>query len=82
MLRESSGSLLPGLMLAMLFGVTSVLAGLDTFGIPGFDDTTVPHTPLHWLALGAVATGVGIGLCRATWQARMALEEPLPPEDL
>lgn len=82
MLRESSGSVLPGLMLNMLFGVTLVLAVLGTFGIPGFDDTTAPHTPLHWLALGAVGTGVGLGLCRATWQARMALEDLPPPEEL
>jgi membrane protease YdiL (CAAX protease family) len=81
-LRESSGSVLPGLMLNVLFGTTTLLALSGAFGIPGFDDLSAPHTPLHWLAAAAVATGLGIRLCRTTWLARRKLEKSEPPGEL
>ncbi len=74
MLRESSGSVVPGLALNVLFGTTGFLAALGAFGIPGFDDLEAVHTPLHWLAAAGLATGLGIGLCRTTWLARRELE--------
>jgi membrane protease YdiL (CAAX protease family) len=63
-LRQSSSSLLPGLLLHGLFGVTTVLAQAGVFGIPGFDDTQHAHTPLEFLAPAALLAGVGLGLCR------------------
>jgi len=81
-LRESSGSVLPGLMLNVMFGTTTLLALFGSFGIPGFDDLSAPHTPLHWLAAAALATGLGIRLCRATWLARRELEKSDTPGEL
>lgn len=63
-LRQSSGSLLPGLLLHGLFGVTTVLASAGVFGIPGFDDMQHAHTPLEFLAPAALLSGIGLGLCR------------------
>jgi membrane protease YdiL (CAAX protease family) len=62
--RHSSGSLLPALGLSMSFGVVTLLATLNTFGIPGFDDTSAPHTPLGWLLPAALLVGFGLALCR------------------
>jgi membrane protease YdiL (CAAX protease family) len=63
-IRHSSGSLLPALGLNALFGFVTLLATLGAFGIPGFDDTTAPHTPLTWLAPAALCVGFGLALCR------------------
>jgi membrane protease YdiL (CAAX protease family) len=76
-LRQASGSILPGLGLACLFGVVSTLATARAFGIPGFDETSAPHTPLHWLAPAALFTGIGLGLCRVA--ARSASPAPTQP---
>ncbi|MBW2282481.1 MAG: CPBP family intramembrane metalloprotease [Deltaproteobacteria bacterium] len=70
MLRESAGSLLPGLVLNVTFGAVAVLAMRSFFGIPGFDDSSSAHTPLLWLAPAAISTGAAIGLCRALLRAR------------
>lgn len=71
-LREASGSLLPCLGLAVLFGVAHVLALQGAFGIPGFDDLSEPHTPLEWLAPAALATGAGLRLCQIAARRRPA----------
>lgn len=63
-LRQSSGSLLPGLLLAAGFGMTRVLAEVGAFGIPGFDDMTAAHTPLGWLLAAGFSVGIGLALCR------------------
>lgn len=76
-LRHASGSLLPGLALHALFGACGFLASYGAFGIPGFDDTTAPHTPLGWLAPAAALTGVGLGLCRV---AASAPRPQAPPD--
>jgi membrane protease YdiL (CAAX protease family) len=81
-LRQASGSILPGLALASLFGLISALASARVFGIPGFDETGAPHTPLQWLAPAALLTGVGLGLCRVA--ARSPASAPTgsrPPGD-
>ena len=79
LLRESSGSLLPGLVLNVLFGAIAVLAMREFFGIPGFDDSESAHTPLLWLTPAAISTGAGIGLCRALLLARERLERAERP---
>ena len=63
-MREASGSLLPGLVLNVSFGVVAVMAMREAFGIPGFDDASAAHTSLVWLTPAALATGAGIGLLR------------------
>lgn len=65
LLRQSAGSLLPGLLLNSAFGLTGFLSLQGAFGIPGFDDLSADHTPLGWLLLAALPTGVGLGLCRS-----------------
>jgi membrane protease YdiL (CAAX protease family) len=62
--RHSSGSLLPAIALNAMFGGITLLASTGAFGIPGFDDTSVPHTPLGWLAPAAFFVGIGLALCR------------------
>lgn len=69
-LRETSGSVLPGLLLHVAFGAVSLLAQLGSFGIPGFDDTSEAHTPLGWLAPAAFLCGIGFGLCRVAARVR------------
>jgi membrane protease YdiL (CAAX protease family) len=64
-LRVCSGSILPGLLLNTALGLLGVLAARGAFGIPGFDDTSAPHTPLGYLVPAALSVGVGIALCRA-----------------
>ncbi len=71
-LRESAGSLLPGLALNAVFGVCSTLATQGAFGIPGFDDLGAPHTPLVWLVPAALATGVGLRVCQTLLASRAA----------
>ena len=63
-LRYTSGSLLPSLLLHVSWGVVGVGAAYGAFGIPGFDETSAAHTPLGWLVLAALFTGVGLRLCR------------------
>jgi membrane protease YdiL (CAAX protease family) len=70
LLRMSSGSVLPGMLLGCALGLLGVLATRDSFGIPGFDDTSVPHTPIEYLAPAALALGVGLALCRASARTR------------
>ncbi len=74
LLRVSSGSLWPGLALNVGFGVIAAFAIVESFGIPGFDDSSADHTPLGWLIPAALSTGVGLGLCRALLRARDQLE--------
>ena len=64
-LREASGSLWPPILLAMGFGLCTVLATQGVFGIPGFDDLSAAHTPLGYLVPAALSAGVGLRLCRA-----------------
>ena len=64
LLRTASGSVVPGLVLHMAFGLCSVLATAELFGIPGFDDISATHTPLEWLVPAALFTGIGLRLCR------------------
>jgi membrane protease YdiL (CAAX protease family) len=62
--RHASGSLLPALGLNVAFGFVTLLATVEAFGIPGFDDTSAPHTPLGWLIPAALLVGFGLALCR------------------
>jgi hypothetical protein len=64
-LRICSGSVLPGLLLNAALGLLGVLAARNLFGIPGFDDTSSPHTPLAYLVPAALSVGIGLRLCRA-----------------
>jgi membrane protease YdiL (CAAX protease family) len=80
-LRQTSGSVVPGLVLHCSFGAVSLLAQLGWFGIPGFDDSSAAHTPLGWLAPAAFLCGIGFGLCRAAArlrEARAATDPPAP----
>jgi membrane protease YdiL (CAAX protease family) len=81
-LRRSSGSLYPGLLLSMSFGVIDVLASRKVFGIPGFDLMDVPHTPLSFLIVPAAMLGIGLALCRG--EASLTREDVVseaPPEE-
>jgi hypothetical protein len=62
-LREAAGSLRPALALHVAFGAVAVVARLGAFGIPGFDDTSVAHTPPGWLVGAAVACACAFALC-------------------
>ena len=73
--RESAGSILPGIVLHGLFGVVSLFALSESWGIPGFDDTSAAHTPFEWLFFAALFTAAGLWLCRAS--AKQVLDEPL-----
>jgi membrane protease YdiL (CAAX protease family) len=77
-LRICSGSILPGLLLNVSLGLLTVLAARGAFGIPGFDDTSAPHTPLGYLVPAALSVGIGLGLCRAA--ARLVT--PVEAEDV
>jgi membrane protease YdiL (CAAX protease family) len=68
--REASGSLMPGLLLHVLFGAVSTLATVELFGIPGFDDLSAPHTPILWLMPAALLTGVSLRICQTLLAAR------------
>jgi hypothetical protein len=70
--RESSRSLLPCLVLHAGFGVVFVLASFQAFGIPGFDDLTSAHTPILWLTPAALATGAGLRICQSLWRSAPA----------
>ncbi len=63
-MRYTTGSLLPALTLSALFGAIRVAGVMGAFGIPGFDDTSSPHTPLEYLAPAALLVGIGLNLCR------------------
>ena len=65
LLRESSRSLLPGLLVNVGFGACRVAAVMYAFGIPGFDDMSADHTPLAWLVPAALLVGVGLRQCQA-----------------
>jgi membrane protease YdiL (CAAX protease family) len=62
-LRQSAGSLLPVLALHTLWGVVMICAQYHVFGLAGFDAGGA-HTPTPWVAGAALATGIGLGLCR------------------
>jgi len=68
-LRQASGSLWPPLALHALTGVVTLGAQYQLFHLAGFDDTTAAHTPLEWLAVAAVLTGIGLQLCRVAARA-------------
>jgi membrane protease YdiL (CAAX protease family) len=70
LLRDRSGSLLPGLLLNALFGAVGVAAQAGAFGIPGFDDASAPHTPLGWLVLAGLSSGAGLAVCRSLQRVR------------
>lgn len=82
LLRESSGSLVPPLVLHALLGGVTFAASLGAFGIPGFDDIEHAHTPFGWLLLSALCVGVGLGLCRVALRSAppYAPPSPRPPE--
>ena len=75
-LRHTSGSLLPSLLLHVSWGVLGVGAAYGAFGIPGFDETAAAHTPLGWLVLASLFTGAGLRLCRFAAPAQASPEEP------
>ena len=74
--RHVSGSLLPTLALAAVFGLVRLLAVTQAFGIPGFDDMSSPHTPLAWLAPAAILVGIGISVCRRPVNGPRAPDHP------
>lgn len=76
-LRETSGSLLPPLLLHVFWGLVGVGAAYGAFGIAGFDDLSAAHTPLGWLVLAALFTGAGLRLCRIAG----AVSSGIPPGD-
>jgi membrane protease YdiL (CAAX protease family) len=76
-LRQASGSLWPPIALHALTGAVTLAAQFQVFGLPGFDDTTAPHTPLVWIVAATVSTAIGFALL---WFAsRDDLDEPDPP---
>lgn len=77
LLRESSRSLLPGLIVNVALGACRVASVQNAFGIPGFDDMSADHTPLIWLVPAALLVGVGLRLCQAMLAQN---DEPGVPE--
>ncbi len=77
--RECSGSILPGVALHGLFGVVSFVALGGGWGIPGFDDPSSAHTPLEWLVFAGLFVAAGLWLCRAA--SRQVLTEPITLDD-
>jgi uncharacterized protein len=70
-LRQSSGSLWPPIVLHVLVGVAAFAAQYQVFGIPGFDDMSARHTPLvPWIAGAAASTLLGLVLCRLASRSR------------
>ena len=61
--RQSSGSLLPALLLSTLFGAVQLLAEQKWLSIPGFDDMSAAHTPAVWLLPASLLTAAGLQLC-------------------
>jgi hypothetical protein len=62
-LRQSSGSIYPSILLASLFGGVQLLAEQRLLGIPGFDEVSAAHTPWPWLAGAALCSGFGLWIC-------------------
>ena len=69
-LRLASGSILPGVGLAMAMGALgfAALAAKERFPIPGF--TGEGHTPLVWLAPAALSVGLALALLVRTARSR------------
>ncbi len=61
--REAAGSLWPALGLHVGFGAIAVAARLGAFGIAGFDDTSVAHTPAGWIVAAAVSCALAFAIC-------------------
>lgn len=78
LVREAGDSLWPPIALRVGFGLITFLAYAGAFGIPGFDDTTEPHTPLAWLLPAALLLGVGLALCRAALRSDAPYTPPSP----
>ena len=66
-------------VLHSLAGLLALMAHHRMLGIPGFDDTTAAHTPLGWLLVAALFTGVGLRFCRLA--ASLPTPEPELPEE-
>jgi len=73
-LRHCSGSLVPALALDALMGAVTTAAHYRLFGIAGFDELEVGHTPATWLAAAALPTALGLWLCRRLLLERRAAE--------
>jgi membrane protease YdiL (CAAX protease family) len=69
-LRQSSGSLWPSLVMHVVIGGAAFAAQYGVFGIPGFDDMSARHTPLSWVAPAVLSTLIGLAFCRAASRAR------------
>jgi membrane protease YdiL (CAAX protease family) len=78
-LRQGSRSLLPCFALGALVGVVHVLGIAGLLGIPGFDDTSAPHTPPEFLLPAAVLVGIGLLLCRQAAQEAGDADGMKPP---
>jgi membrane protease YdiL (CAAX protease family) len=76
--RQSSGSLYPALLLAALFGATKLLSEEQALRIPGFDDTSAAHTPASWLFPALILTAAGLGLCHRMAAQRREDRAPSP----
>lgn len=76
-LRHCARSIVPSIALHALCGLAAVGAAFHAYGIPGFDDVSVAHTPLGYLLSAGALVGIGLGLCRAA--ARDPLPEPPEP---
>lgn len=82
LLRRSSGSVYPGMLLSMSFGLVYLLALREVFGIPGFDLLDAPHTPLSFLVVPAAMVGIGLSLCRGDASlTREDVAHEAPPEE-
>jgi len=81
-LRRTAGSILPGLVLGVGFGVLHVLAMYEVFGIPGFDLVeAAPHTPLTLLTAPAMLLGIGLALTRRASPDRASPRSGNPSSD-
>lgn len=80
LLREASGSILPGMVLRALVGGIGMLAvaGAKDWVVPGFN-APGPHTPLVWLAPAAASVALGLVLVVRALRERAALPPPAPP---